>query len=79
MKFVATKGLPILFLETNSCILHRMKSRSFLWQLGSCFKSQPVGKGQFVSDLDFLFEEPIGSISKTNSVFVSLRSHIETV
>ena len=30
-----------------------------------------MGKGQFVSDLDFRFEEPIGSISKTNSVFVS--------
>lgn len=75
MKIVATKGLPILFLETNSCILHQMRSCSFLWQLGSCFKSQPVGKGQFVSDLDFRFDEPIGSISKTNSVFVSLRSH----
>lgn len=79
MKIVATKGLPILFLETNSCILHQMRSCSFLWQLGSCFKSQPVGKGQFVSDLDFRFDEPIGSISKTNSVFVSWEAIIYTV
>lgn len=69
------KVLPILFLETVSCILHWIKPTSFLWQLGSCFQSQPVRKESFVSDLHFCFEKTIDSINKTNAVFVSLRCH----
>lgn len=75
MKVIATKVLSNFIFRNWFMHLHRIKSCSFLWQLGSCFKAQPVRKGQFVSDLHFCFEETINSISKTSAVFVSLRSH----
>lgn len=77
MKLVTTKALPILFLETGSCVLHRIRLSSLLSPLGERVvlnRSQWVKSNLFLICIFFCFEETISSINKTNAILLPPRS-----